>query len=77
MCKNLIPLTEGMKQEAIPDQLEQLIDSVGLSPVLDAIAIICHGKAGHIATSWQCMVEAKRWERAGALVAKVASKVDL
>jgi hypothetical protein len=77
MCKNLIPLTEGMQQKAIPDQLEELIDRVGLAPVLDAISMICFEKSGHIATSWQCMVEARRWEKAGSLVAKVASKVDL
>jgi hypothetical protein len=46
--------------------LEQLIDKIGLSEVLQLLADVCYAKADHIETNWQDYRLAKLWEKAAA-----------
>ena len=43
------------------EQLEALIDAVGIESVLMGVSEICGEKAEHIATNWQDTLLAKRW----------------
>lgn len=54
------------------DELEDVIDSVGLSAFLDRVADICHAKAEHVQSTWQDVYLAKLWERAGNKISKLA-----
>jgi hypothetical protein len=56
---------------------DKLEDAVGLSALLDAVAQIAFEKAEHIATNWQDASLAKQWEKAGGMIAKAASKIEL
>lgn len=39
--------------EALADQLEDMVDTVDLHAVLEALASICYAKADHLRTNWQ------------------------
>ena len=47
------------------DRLEAMVDNVGLSWVVDALAEICFLKADHIEQTWQDRALALAWSRAG------------
>ncbi|MRN79447.1 MULTISPECIES: hypothetical protein [unclassified Brucella] len=55
------------------DQLETLIDSLGLSGVLDALSIICGEKHDHILASYGDKQLAKGWERASTVIDKASA----
>ena len=44
------------------DQLETLIDAVGIESILMGISDICGEKADHIRANWQDNVLARRWD---------------
>ncbi len=46
-------------------KLEELIDSIGVGSVLEAISEICEEKAEHIESNWQDRVLAKLWQKVG------------
>ena len=44
------------------DQLEQIVDRVGLKMTIEALAIICDLKADHIISAWQDPNTAAAWQ---------------
>lgn len=54
------------------EELESLIDSIGLSQVVGALADICYMKEQHVAENWQDEALAKDWHKAGAVLSKAA-----
>jgi len=56
-------------------QLETLVDSFGLSTILDYLTNICHEKATHIRENWQDEQLAKTWEKDGKIIDNAASKL--
>ena len=57
------------------DTLEQLIDTNGLSVVLNTLADICNLKAQHIEEAWQDRELARAWIRAALAIGTVSNKV--
>lgn len=57
--------------------LESLIDSVGLSALLEDIAAICWEKGEHLRANWQDNSLAGLWDDAGKAVDKVSAKVQV
>lgn len=55
------------------DNLEQLIDQVGLPAVLTAIGEICSEKADHLRTNWQDVNMAREWDRSARKINSVAA----
>jgi hypothetical protein len=62
--------------DELGDELEQLVDHQGLCAVLDLVADIAYGKAEHIEEHWQDPALARKWQRAGELIGKLASKMQ-
>lgn len=50
--------------QAERDTLESLIDGAGLSPVLEALSLICDEKAEHIESSYGDKGLARQWRTA-------------
>lgn len=57
--------------------LENIIDSLGLSTTLELIADICHEKSEHIQTNWQDKVTAQPWEKAAKWIETLSSRTDV
>ena len=57
-------------------QLENILDSAGLSKLLERLAIVCHEKADHLRTNWQDYEAALNWEAAGSKIAHQANQFD-
>jgi hypothetical protein len=55
--------------------LEGLIDSHGLSSVLEMVSEVCEDKGDHIRADWQDEVLANQWETAGMRVYRAAERV--
>ena len=58
------------------EQLEQLVDRVGVATLIDWLAEICWEKADHVRSAWQDERGAKLWERNGDKLHKVAQQLD-
>lgn len=56
------------------DDLEQMVDRLGLSKVLFMLAEICHEKADHVETNWQDRVLASEWIKDAKAIEKLAAK---
>ena len=56
-------------------QLESMVDTVGLSAVLDALASICSEKADHVRTTWQDEGLARLWDKSAKVVLDSATRV--
>jgi hypothetical protein len=54
----------------LAEQLEEIIDSHGITNVLEAIEQVCYEKAEHVQSNWQDRPLAKAWE-------KVATKLGV
>jgi hypothetical protein len=54
------------------DQLERLVDGIGLSAVLDLLSMVCYDKAEHLDSNWQDHGAATAWRRAGETVLKAS-----
>lgn len=52
------------------DELESLVDSHGLSGVLQALEEVCYAKAEHLRGNWQDEASAKSWEKAAKAINK-------
>lgn len=52
------------------DTLENLVDSMSIIGVLDALEDICYMKAGHLRENWQDETSAKHWEKRARQIAK-------
>lgn len=59
------------------DELEGLIDRVGLPNVLEDLVVICNEKAEHIRCNWQDDALAKVWEHAGQVIETAATRVKV
>ena len=57
--------------------LENIIDSLGLSTTLELIADICYEKSAHIQTNWQDKVTSRPWEKAAKRIETISSKTDV
>lgn len=58
------------------EQLERIIDRVGLELALEWIAEICWEKAEHLRTNWQDQGrQSKDWDRDGRIIATTAGKM--
>jgi hypothetical protein len=57
---------------AIKDQLEALIDKMGVDSVLSLIETICDEKAEHIEANWQDKTTARAWSRVARTVERSA-----
>lgn len=64
-----------MTNKANLEQLEAIIDSIGLAMTVRAISTICYEKAEHIATNWQDASTGKVWAKGGALLDVTAIKI--
>lgn len=59
------------KAEAV---VEQLIDEVGLTAVLEALTAVCGEKADHVQTNWGDRLRSRRWDAMGKACAGVAAE---
>lgn len=58
------------------DELEQIVDKLGLSFTLHALEQICYEKAEHLRSNWQDENAAKMWERDARKLDTVANKLN-
>lgn len=59
-------------QQTDLDQLETLIDSLGMSGVLSALSIICGEKHDHILATYNDKQLANGWERTSTVIDKAS-----
>lgn len=59
----------------LADQIEQLIDDVGLAAFLGAVEDVCTAKADHLVSAWQDEPGATVWAKAAAIIAAAESKI--
>ena len=57
------------------DQLESIIDSVGLAYAIELMSVVCGEKADHLESNWQDYSAAKDWTKDGNRLTMVASKL--
>jgi hypothetical protein len=57
------------------DQLEQIVDRVGLKNVIETLAIICDLKADHILSNWQDSSTASAWQRNTKVLDTAAARI--
>jgi len=62
--------------EQLADHLEQTVDSASVHEVLEALALVCHAKADHLASNWGDAQSAQAWARAAGHIEKAASRVE-
>lgn len=55
--------------------LEAMIDSVGLSTVLEMLETICIEKAEHLRSNWQDEHSAKQWQKASGYILAAEGKI--
>jgi hypothetical protein len=58
------------------DELEEMVDAVGLAKVLDMLSDIAYEKAEHIRANWQDRDTACVWRKAGNCVYKSQMEVE-
>ena len=54
------------------DELETMVDLVGLAAVLNTLAEVCHDKASHLELAWQDTGQAQLWDLAAEACEKAA-----
>jgi len=57
------------------DEIEQMVDKVGLSKFLFMLAEVCNEKAEHVQVNWQDRNLAKAWESDARAIEKIAAKI--
>jgi hypothetical protein len=57
------------------DEIEQMVDKVGLSKFLFLLAEVCNDKAEHLRTNWQDRNLAKEWDADAKQIEKLAAKI--
>lgn len=57
------------------ENIELLIDRIGLESVIRGLSLICEVKVQHIEENWQDRVLVAAWRRAGALLSVTADKI--
>lgn len=59
----------------VANNLESLVDNNGLAAVVNALAVICLGKAQHLEENWQDPNTARDYTRAATLLETAARKL--
>ena len=62
--------------EPLKFELEQHVDKVGLSEVLNILAEICHEKADHLQSAWQDPVASRSWTKDGNRIENIVPKLN-
>lgn len=57
------------------EELEQLVDSLGLYGVIEKLETICYEKSEHLESNWQDPVAAKNWQSAAKLLGSTVAKL--
>jgi hypothetical protein len=52
-----------MTSQQLNDEIEKLMDKVGLEKFTTACAVVCSEKADHVQVNWQDKRLAKMWQR--------------
>jgi hypothetical protein len=60
----------------VTEEIERLIDRVGLLDVMTAIECVCGEKADHIIYAWQDKTTAKPWRSAERTLGATVRKID-
>jgi hypothetical protein len=63
------------KHERTKDELESVLDRVGMSKLLFALAEVCGEKAEHLQVNWQDRNAAKEWTADAKAIEKLAAKI--
>ena len=63
------------KNKAI-DDLELIVDQIGITGLCDLIAEVCSAKADHIESNWQDEILAKEWDGHAAFFINAAISPD-
>jgi hypothetical protein len=58
------------------EQVEKMIDAMGVDQLLHTIAQVCSDKADHIRDNWQDNALAHVWEKKAAQITNLANKVQ-
>jgi hypothetical protein len=58
------------------DELEILLDKLGVEGIMSALAEICYEKEAHVQEYWQDRSLAARWRKLGAKLEKMAPELD-
>lgn len=66
-----------MDQTEREQELEDVVDALGLKGVCEALAEICSAKADHVRTNWQDEPRAKAWGKAAAMLERVATRIPV
>jgi hypothetical protein len=59
------------------DQLELIVDRIGLKNAVELLAIICEEKAEHISSNWQDEILSKDWTRSARALDKSAGRIEV
>jgi hypothetical protein len=59
------------------DQLEQIVDRIGLKNTVELLAILTEEKAEHIQTNWQDKNLAAAWLRSGRVLDKITHAIEV
>jgi len=62
--------------DTILEDMENLVDSRGISESLELLAQICYVKAEHVETNWQDKQTARVWVKVGKKIKRLASKIS-
>ncbi len=65
----------GLDKPALTERLEQLVEGEGLVNVLEGLAQIASEKADRARAMWQDRALASEWQRAAAMLARIANRV--
>lgn len=57
------------------DQVEALVDQVGMNDMVDFLTAIAYAKAEHLRTNWQDEKSAKIWEHDAKILARTYPKL--
>ena len=63
--------------DARKDELEALVDTLGLERVLELLGEVCCDKADHLRTNWQDEAQARAWERSAKVLDKASASDKL
>jgi hypothetical protein len=61
------------ERSEVEDELEAIVDHIGLSNTIEALATVCVTKATHLKSNWQDAGAARPWTRLGLRLDTVAT----
>jgi hypothetical protein len=63
-----------MNTQNTQDNLEEIVDALGVKGTLEALAQVCFDKSEHLASNWQDEASAKVYSNVGSAINKFAYK---